>query len=55
MIDLKHGYRQIPFANESCTACTAMSTPLGPLLGGDTHGRYQRQCGVVFSDAGEPT
>ena len=30
MIDLKHGYHQMPLAEES-RACTAMSTPLGPL------------------------
>ena len=30
VIDLKHGYHQMPLAEESC-ACTAMSTPLGPL------------------------
>ena len=30
VIDLKHGYHQMPFAPES-RACTAMSTPLGPL------------------------
>ena len=29
VIDLKHGYHQIPLAEESC-ACTAMSTQLGP-------------------------
>ena len=30
VIDLKHGYHQMPLAKES-HACTAMSTPLGPL------------------------
>ena len=30
VIDLKHGYHQMPLAEES-RACTAMSTPLGPL------------------------
>ena len=30
VMDLKHGYHQMPLADESC-ACTAMSTPLGPL------------------------
>ena len=30
VIDLKHGYHQMPLADES-RACTAMSTPLGPL------------------------
>ena len=30
MIDLKHGYHQMPLAEES-RACTAMSTPLRPL------------------------
>ena len=30
VIDLKHGYHQMPLAKESRT-CTAMSTPLGPL------------------------
>ena len=30
VIDLKHGYHQMPLA-EQCPACTAMSTPLGPL------------------------
>ena len=30
MIDVKHGYHQMPLAEES-RACTAMSTPLGPL------------------------
>ena len=30
VINLKHGYHQMPLAPESC-ACTAMSTPLGPL------------------------
>ena len=30
VIDLKHGYHQMPLAPES-RACTAMSTPLGPL------------------------
>ena len=30
VIDLKHGYHQMPLAEESL-ACTAMSTPLGPL------------------------
>ena len=30
VIDLKHGYHQMPLAEES-HACTAMSTPLGPL------------------------
>ena len=30
VIDLKHGYHQMPLAEES-GACTAMSTPLGPL------------------------
>ena len=30
VIDLKHGYHQMPLAQES-RACTAMSTPLGPL------------------------
>ena len=30
MIDLKHGYHQMPFADES-RVCTAMSTPLSPL------------------------
>ena len=30
VIDLKHGYHQMPLAHES-RACTAMSTPLGPL------------------------
>ena len=30
MIDLNHGYHQMPLAEES-RACTAMSTPLGPL------------------------
>ena len=30
VIDLKHGYHQMPLTEESC-ACTAMSTPLGPL------------------------
>ena len=30
VIDLKHGYQQMPLAEES-RACTAMSTPLGPL------------------------
>ena len=29
VIDLKHGYHQMPLADES-RACTAMSTPLGP-------------------------
>ena len=30
MIDLKHGYHQMPLAEES-RACTAMSGPLGPI------------------------
>ena len=30
VIDLKHGYHQMPLAEES-RACTALSTPLGPL------------------------
>ena len=30
LIDLKHGYHQMPLTDES-RACTAMSTPLGPL------------------------
>ena len=30
VIDMKHGYHQMPLAEES-RACTAMSTPLGPL------------------------
>ena len=30
VIDLKHGYHQMPLAEES-RACTAMTTPLGPL------------------------
>ena len=30
VIDLKHGYHQMPLAEES-RACTARSTPLGPL------------------------
>ena len=30
VIDLKHGYHQMPLAEE-CRACTAMSTPFGPL------------------------
>ena len=30
VIDLRHGYHQMPLAEES-RACTAMSTPLGPL------------------------
>ena len=30
VIDLKHGYHQMPSAEESCT-CTAMSTPFRPL------------------------
>ena len=30
LIDLKHGYHQLPLTDES-RACTAMSTPLGPL------------------------
>ena len=30
VIDLKHGYHQMPLAEKS-RACTAMSTPLGPL------------------------
>ena len=30
VIDLKHAYRQMPLTLES-RACTAMSTPLGPL------------------------
>ena len=30
VIDLKHGYHQMPLAEES-RSCTAMSTPLGPL------------------------
>ena len=30
MFDLKHGYHQVPLEEEPC-ACTAMSTPLGPL------------------------
>ena len=29
VIDLKHGYHQMPLADESI-ACTAMSTPLAP-------------------------
>ena len=29
MIDLKHGYHQMPVAEES-SGCTAKSTPLGP-------------------------
>ena len=32
VIELKHGFHQMPLAEES-RACTAMSTPLGPLLG----------------------
>ena len=30
VIDLQHGYHQMPLAAE-CRACTAMSTPLGPV------------------------
>ena len=30
VIDQKDGYNHMPLANESC-ACTATSTPLGPL------------------------
>ena len=30
VIDLRHGYRQVPLADESCV-CTPMSTSLGPL------------------------
>ena len=30
MLDLKHGYHQMPL-HEDSRACTAMSTPLGPM------------------------
>ena len=53
MIDLKHGYHQMPLAEESC-ACTAISTPLGPLQWkvmpmGVTNGNA-----AFRADAGEP-
>ena len=53
VIDLKHGYHQMPLAEES-RACTAMSTPLGPLQWkvmpmGVTNGNAAFQ-----ADAGEP-
>ena len=53
VIELKHGYHQMPLADES-PACTAMSTPLGPLQWKVMPlGVTKRQCGFS-ADAGEP-
>ena len=53
VINLKHGYHQMPLVTES-HACTARSTPLGPLQCKVMPiGTYQKQCSFS-ADAGEP-